>query len=242
LSELKFLKGKTAIVTGSSKRLGKAILLELAKNGANVVVHYNTSSTDAKQTTEEALKLGTKAIHLKADLSKPREVEILFRKAYNEFGRIDILVNNVGTFLIKTLENTSIEDWNNQINTTLNGTFYCCKTGLPYLRKTKGNIINIGTGKLGDLNSQKNTTAYHIAKTGVLILTKSLAVEEAKNGITVNLISPGILFNSQPLPQKKIIPSGQYTTYSDINRSILILINSNQITGNNIKVSGGYGI
>src|SRR3989338_3162809 len=138
------LEGKVAVVTGSAKRTGSAIALALAEKGADVVVHYNKSRKDAGGVVREIRKLGRNSIAIRADLTDNAEVQLLFRKVIAKYKRIDILVNNVGNFLFKDISRVSPEEWDFLVDTTLNTTFRCCHSVLPYMRKQKyGRIINL---------------------------------------------------------------------------------------------------
>ncbi len=237
------LKNKLAVVTGSAKRTGKAIALALAENGADVVVHYRSSKEEADKAVKKIESMGRKSISVRADLTNPKEVEAMFKQVYNKFKRIDILINNVGNFLVKDISKLSYKEWNFLINTTLNTTFYCCKACLPYMRKRKfGRIINIGDSECDRIQANLRITPYKIGKVGVYILTKTLAVNEAKYNITVNVVSPGVLENSVSKPDLSEIPKKRYGNYNDVNNAILFLLKpeSGYITGTNIKATGGY--
>ena len=236
------LNGKVALVTGSSKRLGKELALALAKNGADVVVHYNKSVKEAEHVKKEIESLGRRSIIVKADLRNIKEVEAMFKKIIDKFKKIDILINNVGNFIFKNIDEYSTEEWDFLIDTTLNTTYYCCKYALPYMRKRKfGSIINIADSLADKLQASPKLTPYIIGKTGVLILTQTLAVTEAKYNINVNAVSPGVMENSIVKPEDKV-PKGKYGTYEDIINVVLFLLNekSDYITGANIKVNGGW--
>ncbi|MBI2647481.1 SDR family oxidoreductase [Candidatus Woesearchaeota archaeon] len=240
-----FLKHKTALVTGSAVRTGRAIALCLAENGADVIVHYDKSKAQADEVTEKIKSIGKKSISLKADLMKVDEVENMFKQVIKKFKKIDILVNNVGNFLVKDISKVTYEEWNYLIDTTLNTTFYCCKACLPYMRKRNfGRIINMADSEADRIIANTRITPYKIGKVGVLILTKTLAVSEAKYDITVNAISPGVIDNSISKPLLSEIPKGRYANYNDINNAVLFLLKpqSSYITGANIKVSGGYNL
>ena len=237
------LKNKTAIVTGSSKGLGREIAICLAKNGANIGIHYNKSYKSANELKGEIESLGSKTLLLKADLTKPEDAKNMFSVTYKKFKRIDILVNNVGNFLFKDIDKVSFEEWKYILDTTLNSTFLCCKECLPYMMKNKcGRIINIGDASADKVTANIKRTPYIIGKVGVLILTKSLALSYAKHNITVNMVSPGIMENSTFKPSLEEIPIGRYGKFREITNTIMFLLSNNEdyITGTNILVSGGW--
>lgn len=236
------LEGKVALVTGSSKRIGKEIAMALAKNGADVIVHYNKSRKDAEAVRSAIESLGKRSMAVKADLRDLNATKAMFRNIIKKFRRIDILVNNVGNFIFKDIDKYSPEEWHYLIDTTLNTTYHCCKYAIPFMRRQKfGRIINMADSLADKIQASPKLTPYMIGKTGVLILTQTLAVAEAKYNINVNAISPGVMENSIAKPDDKI-PKGRYGTYEDITNAVLFLLDekSDYITGANIKVNGGW--
>lgn len=236
------LEGKVALVTGSPKRTGKAIALALAKNGADVVIHYNKSRKEAESVKKEIEALGRNSMIVEADLRNPKEAESMLKTVVKRFRKIDILINNVGNFIFKDINDYSAQEWDYLIDTTLNTTYYCCKFSIPYMRKQKfGRIINIADSLADKIQASPKLTPYMIGKTGVLILTQTLAVTEAKHNINVNAISPGVMENSIAKPADEI-PKKRFATYDDIINAVLFLLDkkSDYITGANIKVSGGW--
>jgi len=236
------LDGKIALVTGSSKRLGKAIALALAENGADVVVHYNKSRKEAENVKREIESFGRRSMSIKADLRNIKEIEQMFKAIIKKFKKIDILINNVGDFIFRGIDKYSTKEWTYLLDITLNTTYYCCKHALPYMRKQKfGRIINIADSLADRIQASPKLTPYIIGKTGVLILTQTLAVTEAKYNINVNAASPGVMENSIVKPEDDV-PKGRYAKYEDIINVVLFLLDekSDYITGANIKVSGGW--
>ena len=158
-------------------------------------------------------------------------------------GRLDILINNACGIEWKRLEETSVAEWHNGVEQTLHITFHACQAALPTMRRQGfGRIVNLIDVDADSLSSVPVVTPYKIGKTGVLILTRTLAVNEARHGITVNGVSPGTLDNSERKPPLERIPAGRYGTALDVARAVLFLADpaSAYITGTNIKVSGGY--
>ncbi len=239
------LNNKVALVTGSAKRTGKAIVEALAENGAEVIIHYNRSELEARQVVEAICAKGGKATALQAELSDVSQVNKLIFNVLEKCGKLDILVNNVGNYLVKDIDKISPEEWDEQIKTTVSTTFYTCQAALPHMVKQKfGRIINMADSGADHISPWPEATPYMVGKTGVLILSKSLAAHYAKYNITVNCISPGILDNSIWKPQLQGIPAGRYAEYSDVTNAVLFLLKdeSTYITGANIKVSGGWCI
>jgi len=249
------LENKVALVTGSSRGIGKTIALKLAKAGASLVINYKSNSGAADEVVESIKKMienpakggGRKAISIQCDVSNFVDVEEMVKKVTKEFGRIDILVNNVGPFLYKSIYDTTIQEWHQIINSNLNSTFYCCKAVVPIMRKQKsGNIINIGAPNAERTQGYLRNCPYAVAKTGVVVFSKSLAKEEAKNGIRVNVINPGFIETDQYTEEMKKdmpkqVPLGRLGKPEDIANAVLFLVSdeANYITGSVLNVHGG---
>jgi 3-oxoacyl-[acyl-carrier protein] reductase len=241
------LENKVALVTGSSRGIGKTIALKLAKAGAYLVINYKSNVTAANEVVESIRKMGRKAISIQSDISNFADVEEMIKKVMAEYGRIDILVNNVGPFLYKPIYDTTIQEWHQIINSNLNSTFYCCKAVIPIMRKQKsGNIINIGAPNAERTQGYILNCAYATAKTGVVVFSKSLAKEEAKNGIRVNVINPGFIETDEYTEEMKKdmpkqVPLGRLGKPEDIANAVLFLVSdeANYITGSVLNVHGG---
>lgn len=233
------LTGKVALVTGSAKGVNAAIAIELAKLGANVIIHYRKSKSDANKTYQTIKQYNKNVLLVRGDITNENNVRSIINKIERKFGRIDILINGVGNFIFKPMNKTSSDEFRDVIESNLYSVFYMCKNVLPLMRKHKyGQIINFGNVSAQHLPTRPNTTLYMIAKAGVISLTRILAQEEAKNGITVNAISPGILETSVV---KLKTPIGRPATFADIINAVMFLLKpeSSYITGANIEISGG---
>ncbi|MDD6395821.1 MAG: 3-oxoacyl-[acyl-carrier-protein] reductase [Acutalibacteraceae bacterium] len=186
------LQGKTAIVTGGGRGIGRAICLEFAAQGANVVINYAGNSEAAEKTAADCEALGAKAAIIKADVSKADEVDAIFALAVEEFGRVDILVNNAGVTKDKLIMAMSEEDFDKVVDTNLKGAFLCMKAASKLMMKQRsGRIINMSSvvgvrGNAGQVN-------YAASKAGIIGMTKSLAKELAGRNVTVNAIAPGFI-------------------------------------------------
>jgi 3-oxoacyl-[acyl-carrier protein] reductase len=249
------VENKVALVTGSSRGIGKTIALKLAEAGASLVINYKSNSGAADEVVESIKKMienpakggGRKVISIQCDVSNFADVEEMVKKVTKEFGRIDILVNNVGPFLYKSIYDTTIQEWHQIINSNLNSTFYCCKAVVPIMRKQKsGNIINIGAPNAERTQGYLKNCAYAVAKTGVVVFSKSLAREEAKNGIRVNVINPGFIETDEYTEEMKKempkqVPLGRLGKPEDIANAVLFLVSdeANYITGSVLNVHGG---
>lgn len=186
------LQGKTAIVTGGGRGIGRAICLEFAAQGANLVINYAGNSETAEKTAADCEALGAKAAIIKADVSKSEEVDAIFALAVEEFGRVDILVNNAGVTKDKLIMAMSEEDFDKVVDTNLKGAFLCMKSASKLMMKQRsGRIINMSSvvgvrGNAGQVN-------YAASKAGIIGMTKSLAKELAGRNVTVNAIAPGFI-------------------------------------------------
>ena len=240
------LKGRNALVTGASRGIGKAIAIELARNGANVIVNYNRNEKEANDVVEEIKKMGYRSIALKADVSDFDEVNKMFEVVMREFGHLDILVNNAGIIMDKTLQNMAKEEWNVVIKTNLTGAYNVTRNALQLL-KPNGRIINISS--LVALDGNFGQANYAASKAGIIGFTKSLAKELGRYSITVNAIAPGLIetdiIKDIPLARRKemnkLIPLGRIGTPKDIANLALFLASprAGYITGDVICVNGG---
>ena len=241
------LENKVALVTGSSRGIGKAIALKLAEAEASLVINYKSNSRTADRVVRSINQMKRKAIAIQCDVSNFADVEEMVKKVMSEFGRIDILVNNVGPFLYKSIYETTISEWHQIMNSNLHSTFYCCKAVVPIMRKQKsGNIINIGAPNAERTQGYLQNCPYAVAKTGVVVFSKSLAKEEAKYGIRVNVINPGFIQTDEYTEEMKKdmpkqVPLERLGKPEDIANAVLFLVSdeANYITGSVLNVHGG---
>jgi NAD(P)-dependent dehydrogenase (short-subunit alcohol dehydrogenase family) len=236
------LSDRVALVTGSAKGVGRALLLELAERGASVAVHYRSSLDAAAATAEDALDRGApETITVQGDVADPDDVDAMFDAVEDELGTVDVLVNNVGPFAPRHWEDISFEEWNTVLQANVNGTYLCCKRALPEMREEAwGRIVNIGYASAEKgLMSPKNAP-YFIAKQGVLMFTRMLANDTQYEGITVNAVSPYVVENSDEFPDE--LPRGRPAGFEDVAQAVLFFLedDSDYISGENIEVDGGW--
>jgi 3-oxoacyl-[acyl-carrier protein] reductase len=243
------LEGKVALVTGSSRGIGRDIAIELARAGADVAVNYpfEAELENAKETVRQIEALGRKAILIEADVASFESCESMMAKTVLGLGKLDILVNNAGVTADTLMLRMKESDWDKVIDINLKGTFNCMKASLREMMKTKGRIINISSviGIMGNAG-QAN---YAASKAGIIALTKSIAKEMGSRGICCNAIAPG--FIETPMTQALTeevrkdyftrIPLGRFGTSQDVANAVVFLAGpgASYINGTTIVVDGG---
>jgi len=244
------LKDKTAIVTGASRGIGRAIALELAAQGCNIVVNYAGNQAAADETVKLCEDAGVKAIAVKADVSDEASVTELVAKAQETFSQIDILVNNAGITRDNLMLRMTVEDFDEVISKNLRGAFLMTKyVGKLMLKQRSGHIINISS--IVGLHGNAGQANYSASKAGIIGLTKSTALEYASRGITANAIAPGFIDTDMTkiLPDKvkeamlARIPAGKFGAPEDIAKAAAFLASDDAryITGQTLGIDGGLG-
>ncbi|AUS96457.1 beta-ketoacyl-ACP reductase [Clostridium thermosuccinogenes] len=242
------LKGKTAVITGSGRGIGKAIAFKLAQMGANVVLNSTPSSDSADIAAEELRAAGYNVIVTKGNVSCAEDVEVMINTAKEAFGSVDILVNNAGITRDTLLVRMSEEDWDDVLDTNLKGAFLCTKAAAKIMVKQRsGKIINI-TSVAGVMGNPGQAN-YSASKAGMIGLTKTTAKELASRGITCNAVAPGLTISrmTEALPEKvkenylSNIPLGRFGTPEDVANVVGFLASddANYITGQVIHIDGG---
>ena len=236
---------KKALVTGSATGIGKAIALDLASKGFDVAFHYNRSEEAAHAACQEAATHRVKAIALQADVTKPEEAKLLVENAAKELGGLSVLVNVVGNYLgEKPTSQVQVHEWQEVFDSNLNATFYVTQPAIPHLKKANGaRIINFACASAHHTIAYKLNAPYVIAKTGIIIYSKSLAQELVKAQITVNVISPGVAENSIGLEETiPLLPMKRPATLQEISNAAYFFISpkANYITGQVLEVAGGW--
>ncbi len=244
------LEGAVVVVTGASRGLGSAIADELGRGGAKVVVNYSRSQEPAEELVKQLEESGTEAVAIQADVSDAEQAEKLINEAIENFGRIDVLVNNAGMNRDKTLKKMEIEDWDQVIQVDLNSAFYTVHAALPHMiEQESGKIINMSSfvGEAGNVG-QAN---YAAAKAGLLGFTKTAAQELARYGITVNALCPGFIETDMvaDIPEEaqekllKSVPLGRFGKPEEIARAVrYLVVDGDYITGQSLDINGGVYI
>lgn len=235
------LTGRTAIVTGSARGLGRGILLALADRGADVAVHYYSSADAAAETAADAAALGTGSTTVQGDVTTPGGVDGVFDAVEADLDSVDILVNNVGDFAPTHWADTDIGTWNRVLATNLTATMLCSKRALPEMRESGwGRMVNVGyAGSEKALTGPVNFP-YFVAKTGVVMFTRMLAAETQHDGVTVNAVSPYVVETSDEYPEEA--PRDRWATVEDVANAALFFCraDSGYVSGENIEIDGGW--
>jgi acetoacetyl-CoA reductase len=246
---MRTLENAVVVITGASRGLGHAIAEELGSSGAKIVVDYVKSTGPAEELVAK-LRAGEspEAIAIQADVSDPAQAARLIEETIKQFGRIDVLINNAGINIDRSLKNMSVEDWDTVIRTDLSSYFYTLKAALPFfMQQRSGTIINMSSlaGEIGNFG-QSN---YSAAKAGILGLTKAAALELARYNVTVNALCPGPIATDmwEVVPQEakeaimKKIPLGRAGTCQEVARAVRYLIADGEfMTGATLDLNGGW--
>jgi 3-oxoacyl-[acyl-carrier protein] reductase len=242
--------GEVAWVTGSSKGIGRAVVLGLAEQGCDVVVHYNSSEDDAREVEERIKGFGNDVLMLKGDVTDAGDVRRMVGEIEDRYGRIDILVNNAGSMVKRaTLAEMTEEVWDRVMDVNLKSVYLCSQAVLPMMKRQGGRIINMTSVSARDGGSP-SSLAYSTAKGGVSTLTRAMAKELVSDGILVNGVAPGRIdtpFHDEFTTDEKReeaaqgIPLGREGTPEEVVGAVLFLASSqaNYILGEIVEVNGG---
>jgi len=234
------LDGRTAVVTGSAQRVGRELLLTLAAAGADVAVHYNTSTEAAEETAADAREYGVDATTVSADITDPAAVDAMFESIEATLGTVDILVNNVGNFDARHWEDIEWDAWRDTVESTFYGTVLCSRRALDGMRAAGwGRIVNMGFADCDRRHAHPVNFPYFVGKTGVLMFTRMLANDTQDAGVTVNAISPFAVENT--VSDVSSYPQGRPARFEDLAAPLLFFLGdgSDYISGQNIAVDGG---
>jgi 3-oxoacyl-[acyl-carrier protein] reductase len=243
------LRNRVAVVTGGSRGIGRGIALRLAQEGARIAIAYRTNKTAAQQTLRQLQTGGADCVAVETDITDAARAEQFVRTVADRFGRVDVVVNNVGDFRWGTLADTSLEDWQSIFSSNLMTVLYVSRAALPHMRRGRwGRIINLGAVGAERAFGQAKISAYAAAKAAVVALSRSLALEEAKNGITVNVVNPSSIDEKElTLGEARRIhdarfPIGRPPTAEDVAATVAFFASeeAEYVTGQVVNVSGGW--
>jgi 3-oxoacyl-[acyl-carrier protein] reductase len=237
----------TALVTGANVGIGRAVALALGQAGYTVLVNYRGQERAAEATVKRIRQKGGTARAVQADVTDPADVERMFALVRKEYGRLDVLINNVGDYLRKDPGKLTPADVRRMTESNYYSVVECSLRAARLMRKQRsGRIINIGYVYAERVQANPAVAAYFCAKQAMMSFSLSLARHLARYKITVNIVSPGINVNSVEKPKRPstLIPFGRLGQYSDIVNAVLFLLKpeSEYITGTHLKVSGGHGL
>ena len=234
------LSGRTALVTGSAKRVGRELLLRIADCGADVAVHYNERDAAAEATAADARERGVDAVTVGADVTDPEAVDSMFEAVESELGAVDVLVNNVGDFDARHWTEIEWASWRNVVETTFYGTVLCSRRALPAMCESGwGRIVNVGFADSDRMHAHPVNFPYFVAKTGVLMFTRMLAGDTQDDGVTVNAVSPFAVENT--VSDVSGFPRGRAASFDDVAAPVLFFCSAaaDYISGENVAVDGG---
>ena len=235
------LSGRVALVTGAGKRLGRAVALRLAGEGADVAVHYRGSDEGAREVVAGVEKLGRRAMAMRAELTSVEEIRGLVQNVAHEFGRIDVLVNSAANFLASSMISTTEEIWDASLDTNVKGPFFLAQAAAPWLRRANGVIVNFAD--TGGILGWPGYIAHSVSKAGMIMLTKTLAKALAPE-VRVNAIAPGTITMPGDPPEweqdfVKIAPLKKTGTPEDVAEAVSYLVSAKFLTGHVLVLDGG---
>jgi 3-oxoacyl-[acyl-carrier protein] reductase len=240
---------KVALVTGGTRGIGKGIALGFAEEGARVCIAYRSNRATAQNALREIQSRGAEVFAVQADVTESSKAQFLVDTVVERFGRLDILVNNVGEFRWRPVADTTVEEWKEILGSNLLSVFYMCKAALPILRKQRwGRIVNLGAVGAERAFGQATISAYASAKAAVVAFSRSLAIEEAKYGVTINVVSPSnvdekdLTIAEASRIRDARFPVGRPPTVEDVAAAVRFFCSeeAGYITGQVLNVSGGW--
>jgi NAD(P)-dependent dehydrogenase (short-subunit alcohol dehydrogenase family) len=238
------LKGKSALVTGAAKRIGRQLALSLAQSGVNVAITYRGSEKEAHNTATELADFGVRALAIECDVRLPGSITNAVTKVVHEFGRLDLLVNNAGLFETKALESITVDAWNAMFETNTRGPFLVAQAAFESLKAAEGRIVNIGS--LGGMHPWATHGHYCTSKAALHMLTQTMAKAWAPH-ISVNCIAPGMIVNGEVGADYEQFaaktPMKRNGTALDVAAALMFFATAPRfITGQILAVDGGLGL
>jgi 3-oxoacyl-[acyl-carrier protein] reductase len=243
------LRNRVAVVTGGTRGIGRGIALGLAREGARIALVYRANKAAAQMALRELQAVGADCVAVETNVAEPARAEQLIKTVADRYGRIDVLVNNVGDFRWGTLAESSVEEWKSIFDSNVTTVFYMCRAAIPMMRKGRwGRIINMGAVGAERAFGQAKISAYAAAKAAVVAMSRSLALEEAKKGITVNVVNPSsidekdlTLEEARKLKDARY-PIGRPPTVDDVAAAVSFFASeeAEYVTGQVVNVSGGW--
>ncbi|GHF40460.1 NAD(P)-dependent dehydrogenase (short-subunit alcohol dehydrogenase family) [Deinococcus metalli] len=237
--------GRTALVTGASRGIGRALAVALAREGCHVAVHYRSSAPDAEDTARQCQDAGVQAVTLRADVTDPVQARRLVQDAHAAFpgAPLGVLVNNVGNYVHRPLLETTDAEWADMLGSNLTSTFATCQEAAGVMRAAGyGRIVNLGYAGARNILARPGIVPYVVAKAGVLHLSRALAVVLAGSGVSVNVVSPGVIETSVSQPLREI-PAGRAGTVDELVDAALGFVRaSDYLTGQELEVAGGWNL
>lgn len=235
------LRGRVALVTGAAKRIGRAVAVRLAADGADVVIHYHRSKSEADDAVTEIASLGRECIAVQADLCSLAQIKRLFQQTVEQFGRLDILINSAANFLPAHLDDTTEKMWDTALDTNLKAPFFCAQAAAPLLKQSRGVIINFAD--IGGILPWPGYIPHCASKAGVIMLTKCLAKALAPD-VRVNAIAPGtITMSGDPSEWEaefiRRAPLHRTGTPDDVADAVSFLVHAKFMTGQVLILDGG---
>ncbi len=241
---------RVVLVTGGTRNIGLAIAEALGQEGYSLILTYVRHKRAAEEARARLKDVASSVVTVQSDVTSAGAVDHLFKLIADQFGRLDVLVNNVGPFIAKPIAEMSVDEWHWILDGNLSSAFYCCRAALPLMRQQgSGHIINIGSLNVELARGAPNAAAYNAAKAGLVVLTRSLARSEGPYGIRVNMVNPGFIetenttdADRESLPP--VIPLRRLGKPEDVAAAVTFLISDKAayITGAVINVAGGLWV
>lgn len=235
---------RAALVTGAARGIGRAVALGLAERGFDVAVHYRSRRAEAREVAAAVRRTGRRAVTVSGDLTDPEAAGAAVEAAVRGLGGLAVVVNNVGDYLYKPIEEVTPDEWRAVLDSNLNTAFHVTQAALPHLLAGGwGRVVFLGYAGAGQTVAKPHITPYFVAKTGVVLYAKALAARLAPHGVTANVVAPGVAENSvtQPLGE---IPMGRLAYLEELVEAVGYFVSeaADYVTGQVLEVAGGWNL